>query len=121
MRVRNSLPQEIAATIFPRTFNNARDLQGGSILFGTISLLAAWLVGGGLSWLVAGLLFFSIIPITLCLNVPIGKQLSNPSIDKNAPSTKRLIQDWDKFHYVRTTIAALALVICNLGVLSGSK
>ena len=118
IQVRKSLPLELAATIFPPTFNKTKALQGGMFACGTVFFLVAWLAGGGVLWLVAGLLLLLLLPISLFRNLPIGERLSNPSIDKSAASTKRLLQDWDKFHYIRTVLAVLSLVVSNLAAIS---
>jgi uncharacterized membrane protein len=50
-------------------------------------------------------------PFTLIVIMPTSKKLLDPALDRGSDLAHRLLQDWGKFHAVRSILALAASVI----------
>jgi uncharacterized membrane protein len=102
---------ELAATEFGPSYRRAAVMQASLAALGLIGSIVAWLTGGGLGWLVGGLLLGSVIPFTLVIIRPINQQLLDPTLDKESQQAQELLSRWGKLHAVRSALSGMALVI----------
>ncbi|HYL12079.1 MAG TPA: DUF1772 domain-containing protein [Terriglobales bacterium] len=102
---------ELAATEFPPSYRRATIMQATLAAVGLISSIAAWLAGARFWWLIGGIVLGAVIPFTLVIILPTNKQLLNPTLDRRAAQTKRLLARWGALHAVRSALSALALLL----------
>jgi uncharacterized membrane protein len=102
---------ELAATVFPPSYNKASVMQAGLAIISTISACGVWFLGGATLWLVGALLIFSVVPFTLIIIMPTNVKLKSPELDKTAESTQAMLELWGRLHFVRSVASLLASVI----------
>jgi uncharacterized membrane protein len=73
--------------------------------------VAAWLLGGGLSWLMGAALIFAVVPFTLIVIMPINHQLMDPSLDRRSDATHALLHAWGRLRGVRTVLSIIASLV----------
>ena len=83
---------------------------------GTLAALWTWWKGEGGAWLVAGLLLFSVVPITLIAIAPVTNQLLADVRSPEEADTEPLLRRWAALHFLRTLVsgAAFALLLMAL-------
>ncbi|HKZ02003.1 MAG TPA: DUF1772 domain-containing protein [Pyrinomonadaceae bacterium] len=102
---------EIAATVWAPSYKRATVMQASLAAISTIAAVLAWVLGGGLSWLVGAVVIFSVVPFTLLGIKPTNTQLLAPGRDLSCPETRRLLERWGKLHAVRSLLSAIASII----------
>ena len=81
-------------------------------LLGFVAGGAAWLMGGGVTWLVAAVLIGAVVPFTFIVIMPTNHKLLAPGRDLASSETRALLERWGKLHAVRTALSLLATVLC---------
>ena len=105
----------IAATHWAPSYRRATVLQASLALVGSMASIAASFLGGGPSWLVAGLLLLGVVPFTLLVIYPTNERLLDPALDKASPETLVLMTRWGRLHLVRTVLSLAAFLILAAG------
>ena len=102
---------EIATTEFAPSYRRATVMQATCAALGLLASFAAWLAGASFWWLIAGVLFGSVIPFTVVAILPTNKRLLSPALDRRSPEAERLLARWGALHAVRSVLSGLALLL----------
>ncbi|WP_425433907.1 DUF1772 domain-containing protein [Nitrosovibrio tenuis] len=70
--------------------------------------MSAWLLDGGLTWLIGQYLLVWSLPFTFIVIMPTNHQLLAPGRDLASSETRALLKKWGKLHAVRTILSLLA-------------
>jgi Domain of unknown function (DUF1772) len=102
---------DLAATEFGPSYRRATVMQASLAATGFVCSIATWLSGGGIWWLIGGILLGSVIPFTVLIIMRVNKQLLDPTLDKGSAKAQELLSRWGKLHAVRSSLSGIALVI----------
>ncbi len=105
---------------FRPSARRAARLQGSAAVIGSLSSLAAWLLGSSSSWAFAAAILFLAIPITFLSIFPINKQLLDPNLQPTDEAVSRLLTEWGRLHSARTIVGLLAFTI-QIGASKGGQ
>jgi hypothetical protein len=108
---RMSCATEIAMAVWAPSYRRATVMQASLAIGGSLAGLAAWMLGGGLMWLVAALFILAVVPVTFIIIFPINKQLLAPGRDPGSPETRKLLIKWGQLHAIRSALSLVASVI----------
>jgi hypothetical protein len=86
-------------------------MQAPLAIAGLLTAVASWLTGGGIAWLVGGVLLGAVVPLTLVVIAPTNKQLMDSATDRDPARVRALLERWNRLHAVRSTLSLAALVI----------
>jgi len=109
---RLGLETSIAARQWAPSYKRATWMQAPLALLSFFAGVAAWLMGGGIAWLVAAALIGAVVPFTFIAIMPTNHKLLVPGRDLSSPETRALLENWGKLHAVRTGLSLLATVLC---------
>src|SRR5262245_26970602 len=98
----------LAVTQFGPSYKRATVMQVPLALVGAASAIVRWEQGGGLGWLVGGVLLASVVPFTLLVILPTNHRLLDPSLDKTSPEAGALLARWGRLHAVRSALSLAA-------------
>ncbi len=98
----------LAATVFAPSYRRAALMQASLAGVGLVAAVAAWLRGGDVWWLVAGLILGSVIPFTFLAIMSTNKQLLAPGLEKASAEAATLLRRWGRLHAVRTALGLIA-------------
>ena len=101
----------LAVTQFAPSYHRAAVTQASLAIVGSVSAVAAWLMGSGLSWLTGGLLLAAVVPFTLIVIFPTNKQLLDPALDKDSLLAGQLLTRWGRLHAVRSLLSLVAFLL----------
>jgi hypothetical protein len=93
------------------SYKRAMVMQVPLAVVGSLLTIAAWLVGAGLTWLVAGLVLSSVVPFTRIAIWPTNKRLEDPGLDTASEFARSLLVRWGHLHAVRSGVSLLALIL----------
>ena len=110
-RARMQLRSEAAVAQFIPSYRRAARLQATLAVVGTIAALIAWWLSREALWLVGGLIFFAVVPITLIVIFPTNKQLHAAELDRSSPEATALLRRWGRLHAIRTILSLAAFGI----------
>ena len=108
---RMSCSTEIAMAVWAPSYRRATVMQASLAIAGSLAGLAAWMLGGGLMWLVAALFILAVVPVTFIIIFPTNKQLLAPGRDPGSPETRKLLIRWGQLHAIRSVLSLSASVI----------
>jgi uncharacterized membrane protein len=108
---RMTLETRAAALQWAPSYKRATLLQAPLALLSFVSGTSAWLLGGGVGWLVAALLIGAVVPFTFIVVMPTNRKLLDPARDLASPETRSLLEKWNKLHAVRTVASLAASII----------
>lgn len=113
---RMGLETRMAALQWAPSYQRATWLQAPLALLSLACGIAAWLLGAGISWLVAALLVGAVVPFTFAVIMPTNNKLLVPGRDLSSPETRALLVHWGRLHAVRTilSIAGVAVYLWSL-------
>jgi anthrone oxygenase-like protein len=100
----------LAVTEFGPSYKRATVMQASLALVGAGAGITRWLTGGGLGWLVSGVLLGAVVPFTLILILPTNHRLLDASLDKVSPEAEALLDRWGRLHAVRSALSVVAFV-----------
>ena len=86
-------------------------MQGSLAAVGSLSAIAAWLMGAPAIWLVGGFLLGAVIPFTLIVILPTNKRLLDPSLDKDSEVARQLLRRWGRLHAVRSCLSMASVLV----------
>lgn len=115
---RLSLGTAAAVAQWAPSYQRATLMQAPLAVVAALAGLGAWLLGGGVAWLMAGVLIGAVVPFTFIGIMPTNHQLLAPARDRASLETRMLLQKWGWLHGVRSVLAILATAIM-LGKLLG--
>ena len=105
---RLSLDTAAAVTQWAPSYRRATLMQAPLAVVATLAALGAWLLGGGVAWLVAGVLIGAVVPFTFIGIMPTNHELLAPTRDRASPETRMLLRKWGWLHGVRSVLGLLA-------------
>jgi hypothetical protein len=108
---RISCGTNLAVTEFAPSYRRATLLQASLAALGSLSGIAAWLVGGYATFLIGGVLLGAVIPFTIFVILPTNKQLLDPSLDKDSQLAGELLRRWGKLHAVRSWLSLASVLV----------
>ena len=109
--VRMTLDTRAAATQWAPSYRRATLMQAPLAVLSFIASCAAWLLGGGVAWIIAGLLIGVVVPFTLIVIKPTNNALLASGRDLASADTRALLERWGKLHAVRSLLSVLATSI----------
>lgn len=107
----------IALAEFRPSYKRASVMQVTLAVLGVAGAVGAYLLGRGISTLVAGIVLATVVPYTLIVIMPITRQLQDETRTARTDDTEVLLEKWGKLHNVRTIAGLLALVILAANLL----
>lgn len=110
-RARTELRSEVAVGEFIPRYRRAARLQASLAIVGTVAALVAWWLSRETLWLVGGLIFFAVVPITLIGIFPTNQQLHPTALDSSSPEATTLLRLWGRLHAIRTVLSLAAFAI----------
>jgi hypothetical protein len=108
---RMSCGTDLAATEFVPSYRRATLMQAPLAIVAFVCAVAAWIIGAAITTLVAGILIGLVVPFTFLAILPTNKRLMSESLDRRAPETRRLLDQWNLLHGVRTLLALAAFIL----------
>jgi hypothetical protein len=105
---RMSCSTEIAAAVWAPSYRRATVMQASLAVAGSLSGLAAWMLGAGDMWLVAALFILAVVPVTFIIIFPTNKKLLAPGRDPGSPETRKLLIKWNWLHAIRSALSLIA-------------
>jgi Domain of unknown function (DUF1772) len=105
---RMSCSTEIAAAVWAPSYRRATVMQASLAVAGSLSGLAAWMLGAGDMWLVAALFILAVVPVTFIIIFPTNKKLLAPGRDPGSPETRNLLIKWNQLHAIRSALSLIA-------------
>lgn len=115
---RMQLDTRSAASQWAPSYKRATWMQAPLAIVSFLTGVSAWVVGGGLVWLIAALFIGAVVPITFIVIMPTNNQLLATGRDLSSEETRQLLQRWGKLHGVRTIASAIATVLMLWGLLA---
>lgn len=73
--------------------------------------VGAWLLDGGLLWLIGAVLIGLVVPFTFIAIMPTNHQLLLPGRDLSSAETRSLLEKWGRLHAVRSVLSLLAAIV----------
>jgi hypothetical protein len=98
----------MAVAQFRTSYPRGARLQGGLAVLGALAAIGAWLGGGRIGWLGAGILLGLVVPYTLVVILPTNKRILDPSLSPDAPEARLLLRRWTTLHAARTVVGLIA-------------
>jgi hypothetical protein len=105
-----------AATQWAPSYKRATWMQAPLAIVSFLTGVGAWLLGGGVVWLIAALLIGAVVPITFIVIMPTNHQLLALDRDLGSAHTRQLLGRWGKLHGVRSILSGIAAVLMVWGL-----
>jgi Domain of unknown function (DUF1772) len=93
------------------SYRRATLMQAPLAVVSLLAAVAVWLLGGGLVWLVAGVMIGAAVAFTFIGIMPTNRMLLEPGRDRTSQETRALLTRWGRLHAVRTLLGAAASVL----------
>ncbi len=114
---RMALDTRSAAIQWAPSYKRAAWMQAPLAIVSFLAGVGAWVIGGGVVWLVAALFIGAVVPITLIVIMPTSQQLLDTERDLSSAETRQLLERWGKLHGVRSATSAVATLLMLWGLL----
>jgi hypothetical protein len=108
---RLSLDTAAAVAQWAPSYQRATLMQAPLAIMATLAGVGTWLLGGGVAWLMAGVLIGAVVPFTIFGIMPTNHELLAPARDRASAETRMLLQKWGRLHGVRSVLGILATVL----------
>src|SRR5207237_3199684 len=105
-----------AAIQWAPSYKRATWMQAPLAVVSFLAGVGAWLLGGGLLWLVAALLIGAVVPFTFIVIMPTNNKLLAADRDLGSAETRELLDRWGKLHGVRSIASAIATLLMLWGL-----
>jgi hypothetical protein len=115
---RMGLDTRSAAMQWAPSYKRASWMQAPLAIISFVTGVGAWLLGGGLVWLVAAVFIGAVVAITFIVIMPTNQQLLTPGRDLDSEQTRQLLERWGKLHGVRSVASAIATMLMLWGLLA---
>jgi hypothetical protein len=93
------------------SYRRATFMQAPLAVVSSLAAVAAWLLGAGRVWLVAGLMIGAVVPFTFIGIMPINHRLLEGGSARTPAETRALLARWGRLHAVRTLLGLSASAI----------
>jgi hypothetical protein len=100
----------LAVTEFGPSYRRGALMQAPLALIGAGAGIVRWGAGGGLGWLVSGVLLGAVVPFTLVAILPTNHLLLDASLNRASPGAEALLARWGRLHAVRSVLSLVAFV-----------
>jgi anthrone oxygenase-like protein len=100
----------LAVTEFGPSYKRATVMQASLALVGKGAGIARCVIGGGLGWLVSGVVLGAVVPFRLIVILPTNHRLLDASLDKVSPEAEALLARRGRLHAVRSALSLVAFV-----------
>ncbi len=114
---RMGLDTRSAALQWAPSYKRATWMQAPLAIVSFLTAVGAWLMGGGVVWLIAALFIGAVVPITLIVIMPTNQQLLDTERDLSSAETRQLLERWGTLHGVRSAASAVATLLMLWGLL----
>src|SRR5215475_9028510 len=108
---RMSCDTKTAATVWTPSYKRATVMQAPLAAVSFVAGVGAWLLGGGILWLIGAVLIGLVIPFTFIGVMPTNHQLLTPGRDLSSIETRSLLVKWGRLHAVRSVLSLLASIV----------
>jgi hypothetical protein len=98
------------------SYKRATLMQAPLAIVSFLAGASAWLLHGGVIWLVAALLIGSVVPFTFMAIMPTNRRLLAPELDLSAVDTRQLLDRWGRLHGVRSVLSGIATSLMLWGL-----
>jgi uncharacterized membrane protein len=109
-----------AAMVWAPSYKRATMMQAPLAMLSFFAGVAAWLLGGGIMWLIGAVLTGLVVPFTFIGIMPTNNQLLEPGRDLTSNETRGLLEKWGRLHAVRTLLSLIASAIYVAELLTGA-
>ncbi|HEV8719203.1 MAG TPA: DUF1772 domain-containing protein [Candidatus Binatia bacterium] len=93
------------------SYKRATLMQAPFAVIGFIAGLFAWLLGAGVSWLIAAVLIGAVVPFTFIGIMPTNHEILAPGRDVGSAETLALLKKWGRLHAVRSVLGLCATLM----------
>ena len=100
-----------AATVWAPSYKRATMMQVPLAVLGFVFGVIAWLLGGGIMWLVGAVSIGLVVPFTFIAILPTNHQLLVPGRDLASIETRALLEKWGTLHAVRSALSLAASAV----------
>jgi Domain of unknown function (DUF1772) len=100
-----------AATVWAPSYKKATAMQAPLAVLSFLAGVGAWLLGGGMLWLIGAVLIGLVVPFTFIAVMPTNNRLLAPGRDLSSAETRSLLEKWGRLHAVRSVLSFLASVV----------
>jgi len=100
-----------AATVWAPSYKKATVMQAPLAVLSFLAGVGAWLLGGGLLWLIGAVLIGLVVPFTFIAVMSTNHQLLAPGRDLSSAETRSLLDKWGRLHAVRSVLSFLASIV----------
>jgi hypothetical protein len=108
---RMALDTPSAAMQWAPSYRRATWMQAPLAIVSFVAGVGAWLLAGGIVWLIAALFIGAVVPITFIVIMPTNHKLLEPGRDLGSDDTRRLLERWARLHALRTLLSGVAAVL----------
>jgi len=108
---RMSCDTKTAATVWTPSYKRATVMQAPLAAVSFLAGVGAWLLGGGILWLIGAVLIGLVIPFTFIGVMPTNHQLLTPGRDLSSTETRFLLEKWGSLHAVRSALSFLGAIV----------
>ncbi len=102
---------ELAATVWAPSYKRATWMQAPLALLSSAAAMGSGFLGGGVSWLVGGVVILAVVPFTIFAIAPTNRELLAPKRDRASSDTRALLDRWGRLHAVRSLLSVCASAI----------
>ena len=109
---------QTAATVWAPSYKRGALMQAPLAVLSFLAGVTAWLLDGGIMWLVPAALVGLVVPFTLIAITPTNHQLLASGRDLASVETRSLLERWGRLHAIRSVLgltAAILYVLLLLG------
>jgi hypothetical protein len=109
---------QTAATVWAPSYKRGALMQAPLAVLSFVAGVTAWLLDGGIIWLVPAALVGLVVPFTLIAITPTNHQLLASGRDLASVETRSLLERWGRLHAIRSVLgltAAILYVLLLLG------
>jgi hypothetical protein len=100
-----------AATVWAPSYKKATVMQAPLAVLSFLAGVGAWLLGGGILWLIGAVLIGLVVPFTFIAVMPTNNQLLAQGRDLSSAETRSLLEKWGCLHAVRSALSFLASIV----------
>ena len=108
-----------AAVQWGPSYQRATWMQAPLAIISCLSGVGAWLLSGGVLWLVAALFIGAVVPITFIVIMPTNRQLLAPGRELDSLDTRELLDRWGRQHAIRSAASGVAALLMLAGLVWG--
>ena len=108
-----------AATVWAPSYKKATVMQAPLAILSFLAGVGAWLLGGGMLWLIGAVLIGLVVPFTFVAVMPTNNQLLAAGRDLSSAETRSLLEKWGRLHAVRSVLSFLASIVYLVSLITG--